>query len=106
MSYFLVFARISILPLMTLLKNQVPLSCLQCRSVFQWTGDGTLKGFAAFSLSKFNVSDFTDETRPDGVFKPEDGICYYRDFRGDQSQVKGLVWPLGIGDRGLGATSS
>ena len=68
--------------------------------MFKWRGDGTLKGFAAFSLSKFNVSDFTSDTRPDGNFKPEDGICYYRDFRGDQAQVND--WFLVVGDWGPG----
>ena len=49
--------------------------------------DGTLRGFAKWSLSKFSVDDFTNETRPEGDYRPEDGYCYYRDFRGSHDEV-------------------
>ena len=44
---------------------------------------GNLTGYVMSTLSKFNISDFRPEDRPDNstIKEPADGICYYSDWR-------------------------
>jgi anoctamin-4 len=64
---------------------------------------GDLNGFVEFSMSKFDIRHFTNHTRPNSnVGAPEDGFCYYRDYRdgsdGDYERSKNWykIWIMKV----------